>query len=154
MSADETLLKFLNESQEKYGFTHEQTKAILKKHQYSSFKSAMLNTYQAVVRAEWNNTEDGKLAILEEKGKSAEVKEPKYRFPDSIPCPVCGANTYGSAQHYGHWTKKPGWQCSKDKRHFGWNKCNEIRVNKGESIIPWEKFENVTSPTDLAVPSS
>jgi hypothetical protein len=153
MSADETFLKFLNDTQEKYGFTHEQTREILKKHQYASFKASMLNTYQAVVRAEYDNTEDGKAKLAEVKAKKEAAVTAPYRFPDPIPCPVCGANTYGSSRNYGRWTKKPGWECSKDKRHFGWVKCNEILQAKGMNPLPWEKYDNITSPTYSTLPS-
>lgn len=55
------------------------------------------------------------------------LEETRKKMAETVPCPICGAVTFGDLDWYGKHTKTPGWKCkSGGTTHFIEHKANVI----------------------------
>jgi hypothetical protein len=138
MSPEESLELFLEDMKKKYSFLSSETRALLKKHGYAQFKVDNIVVYDACIRQEW--LARAEQAELRKKELEEQAKKQTYH---GVPCPLCGAQTFGDVHWFGKYTRKPGWTCSKGGvRHFLINKANDIMKNRGIKPISLEAFDN------------
>lgn len=119
---------FYSEIEDKWGFTREEIIATLAEGG-EKFSPDKIPEYRLRLQSKYL--------------KRLEIERSISRKPaEFVPCPICGARTYGEPSLFGRYTRTPGWTCEKGGvKHFIWWKANKIREQQGLPPIDFEAID-------------
>lgn len=139
----EEIDQFLERASTETGLPIERIKTILNMN-FKGYSPSQTYNYMSLLK---------KIAIREEEEREAEEERRRRALIAKwkpVPCPICGAATFGDLVWRNRYTHTPSWVCSiGGHRHYLWAKANEIRAARGEAPIPLEKWEPKLLPPSV-----